>query len=444
MDKKPLLGKVLAVGVILLFVMTGIIPGIAQDIKKPFLPTSKGWMKTFGGTEYDAGWSVQQTSDGGYIIAAETYVENGGDVWVIKTDGDGNKIWDRTFGGLRSDYRPYVKQTNDNGYIIAARTYSFGVGNYSNVWVLKLDENGMEQWNTTFGKEFIDYCSEIQQTTDGGYIIVGSVNLYELVHFDVWLIKIDSLGHEQWNRTFGESQWQDFGESVRQTSDGDYIVSGATSSYGHNDGYAFWLIKTDGEGNEQWNRTYGGTDSWGGGNTVDLTSDGGYFILGARWYYESNQSDLWVIKTNQYGDEQWNKTFGGIENEYGSQAYQTNDEGYIILGNRIDSEMEDVDAWMVKIDASGEEQWNRTYGGKKWDTGNSVDITSDGGYIITGSTNSFSGDENDFDVWLIKTDRQGKSKTTSSDNLWFERLFQRFPNAFPLLRYLLQWKSMKL
>jgi hypothetical protein len=121
-----------------------------------------------------------------------------------------------------------------------------------------------------------------------------------------------------------------------------------------------------------------------------------------------------------------------------SQAYQTNDEGYIILGNRVDSEIEDADASMVKIDASGEEQWNRTYGGKKWDTGNSVDITNDGGYIITGSTNSFSDDEKDFDVWLIKTDSQGKSKMTSLDNLWLERFFQRFPNTFPLLRHLLQ------
>jgi hypothetical protein len=412
---------------------------LVEKIPVP-LPTSGGWMKTFGGIYYDQGESVEQTSDGGYIIAAETYGENRGDIWVIKTDGDGNKVWDRTFGGSGWDYRPFVKQTNDNGYIITARTYSFGVGNYSNIWVLKLDEAGKEQWNTTFGKEFSDYGSEIQQTTDGGYIIVGSVNLYELNHWDVGLIKIDNLGHEQWNRTFGESEQsehQDFGESVRQTSDSGYIVTGATSSYGHTDGYAFWLIKTDAQGNEQWNRTYEGTEAaWGGGNSVDITSDGGYFLLGARWYYESNQSDIWVIKTNQYGDEQWNKTFGGIQDEYGSQAYQTNDEGYIILGNRVDWVTNDADALMIKLDASGEEQWNRTYGGKEWDAGNSVDLTSDGGYIITGNTFSYSKDDGASDVWLIKTDSQGKAKTTSLDNLWFKWLFQRFPHAFPLLRHL--------
>jgi len=281
------------------------------------LPTSGGWMKTFGGTYPDYGYSVEQTTEGGYILAAETHsfdVEMG-DVWVIKTDGDGNKIWDRTFGGSHWDCRPDVKQTDDNGYIITARTFSFGVFggkvNASNVWVLKLDETGTEEWNTTFGREFNDYGSEIQQTTDGGYIIVGSVCPYEDTGWHIGLIKIDSLGHEQWNRTFGE--YHELGESVRQTSDGGYIVAGCAASPNYH-GYRFWLIKTDGVGNEQWNRTYKGTQppTYAGGNAVDLTSDSGYIILGAGENDETNHSNIWVIKTNQYGDEQWNKSYGEI------------------------------------------------------------------------------------------------------------------------------------
>jgi hypothetical protein len=217
------------------------------------------------------------------------------------------------------------------------------------------------------------------------------------------LIKIDSLGHEQWNRTFG-GQSQDLGESVRQTSDGGYIVSGCTGSYGTTDGYVFWLIKTDGQGKEQWNRTYKGTQPPAGpvGNTVDLTSDGGYFLLGTGYCNES-KNDIWVIKTNQYGDEQWNKTFGGIYYESGAQAYQTTDEGYIILGNTEDINVF-ANPWMIKLDASGEEQWNKTYGGGG--VGHSVDLTSDGGYIITGSTWSYN-EYDSGDVWLIKTDENG-------------------------------------
>jgi hypothetical protein len=393
------------------------------------LPTSGGWTKTFDRTYLDAGWSVQQTADGGYIIAVENYGENG-DIWVIKTDGDGNKLWDRTFGGSGWEYRPDVKQTNDNGYIITARTYSFGVGNASNIWVLKLDENGMEQWNTTFGKEFNDYGNEIQQTKDGGYIIIGCVALYEMAHYDIGLIKIDSLGHEQWNRTFG-GKGQEFGESVRQTSDGGYIVSGSTTSYGNTHGYVFWLIKTDAQGNEQWNRTYGGTSPPAGpiGNTVDLTSDGGYFLLETRHSNES-EDDIWVIKTNQYGDEQWNKTFGGIYYEDGAEAYQTTDGGYIILGNTMDFNVF-VNPWMIKLDASGEEQWNRTLGENIGGVGHSVDLTSDGGYIITGSTATFS-EYDAGDVWLIKTDENGfvtnppDTPTVTGETNGFIRLTYRY------------------
>jgi hypothetical protein len=402
------------------------------------LPTSKGWMKTFGRpNSSDIGYSVQQTTDGGYIIVGETdTVGKSGDIWVIKTDEDGNKVWDKTFGGLSHDYYPNVKQTRDNGYIISARTFSFGAGE-TDIWVIKLDENGTEQWNTTFGKQFYDYSSEIQQTTDGGYIIVGSVNLYEPLVFDAWLIKIDSQGNEQWNRTFGEPQQEDFGSSVQQTSDGGYIVAGSTMSYGHNKGYAMWLIKTDGEGNAQWNITYGEADSWGGASSVELTSDGGYIILGNREYYESNQSDIRIIKTNQYGDEQWNKTYGGTLDDFGSEIHETTDGGYIIIGTIADYIMVEANVWIIKTDASGDMQWNRTFGGPYWDTGCSGDQTSDGGYIITGGKCYNVHNSATYDVWLIKTDSTGKSKTTPFDNLWFERFFQRFPHAFPMLRHIL-------
>lgn len=272
-------------------------------------------------------------------------------------------------------------------------------------------------WMKTFGGAKGDCGCSVQQTTDGGYIIVGSVNLYESLVFDAWLIKLDSNGNEQWNRTFGQNQSEDFGHSVQQTSDGGYIVAGSTEPYVNNQSYAFWLIKTDGQGNMQWNRTYGEIDFSAGTVSVELTSDGGYIILGTKWYYESRTQDIWIIKTDQYGNEQWNKTYGSIKDEYGSQAYQTSDGGYIILGNRIDWNTSNSDVWMIKVDALGEEQWNRTYGGKYWDGGTLIDLTSDGGYIITGCKAYYVKQNYTTAVWLIKTDSQGKSKTTLSGNL---------------------------
>ena len=143
------------------------------------------------------------------------------------------------------------------------------------------------------------------------------------------------------------------------------------------------------------------------------------------------------MKINQYGDEQWNKTYGGLLDDYGSESYQTTDGGYIIIGYTVSYGAGEADVWMIKTDTYGNEQWNRTYGGKNNDGGHSIALTSDGGYIVTGSKGSYVKDNYSSDVWLIKTDSQGKSKTTSYDNSWFEQLFQRFSKAFPLLRQLM-------
>ena len=428
MNKNPLIRKSFAVGIILIFLGTCIIPSTAMNKEKPvLLPFFKGWMKTFGRpNSSNVGDSVQQTTDGGYIIAGRTDPIDSiiGDIWVIKTDRDGNKVWDKTFGGSNMDYPSDIKQTGDNGFLITGRTYSFGAG-MDDVWVLKLDQNGNVQWNKTFGKQFLDFGWEGQQTTDGGYIIVGSICPYKAYFCDVWLIKLDYEGNEQWNRTFGDPQYVNFGHSVQQTRDGGYILAGSTGYGVANDKSAFWLIKTDAQGNERWNRTYGGTGV-DEANSVELTSDDGYIIVGNKYDSDSQRSDIWIIKTNQDGGEQWSKTYGGKGDDYGEEAYQTTDGGYIMIGTTQPYGDVNSYAWMIKLDASGNEQWNRTYGGKAGGLGTSVALTSDGGYIITGSTAS--------DVWLIKTDSQGKSKTTSFDNVWFAWLFQRFSHVFPILR----------
>ena len=432
MDKYPLIRKSFAVGIILIFLGTCIIPSTAMNKEKPVpLPISKRWMKTFGGNNSDSGHSVRQTSDGGYIVVGPTFSFGAGtaDFWVIKTDSNGNKQWDKTFGGLYWDIPDDVKITNDKGFIITGRTHSFGAGNID-VWVLKLDETGNVQWNKTYGTQVDEGGLESQQTTDGGYIIVGSRSLTAFGGFDALLIKIDGDGNEQWNRTYG-GRLEDYGYSVQQTSDGGYIVAGGYGNYEINL-TDFWLFKTDEHGTMQWNRTYG-SSHYDRAYSVEPTSDGGYIIIGTKNLGES--PDIWVIKTNQYGDEQWNKTYGGIMDDYGYEAYQTRDGGYIMIGTTSSYGAGEDDAWMIKTDAYGDEQWNKTYGGKSFDGGYALNQTMDGGYIITGYTMSFGKDAHSGDLWLIKTDGQGRSKTTSLDNLWFERLFQRFPHAFPILRH---------
>ena len=277
------------------------------------------------------------------------------------------------------------------------------------IWELQSVSNidigsSLIQFVQTFGGSDDEDGYSVQQTEDGGYIITGSTRSYGNGDEDVWLIKTDSQGQEEWNQTFGGSDY-DCGHSVKQTEDGGYIITGSTRSYG-NGGNDVWLIKTDSQGQEEWNQTFGG----GGndiGRSVQQTSDGGYIITGVTWSYGNGNDDVWLVKTDSQGQEEWNQTFGGGSSDYGWSVQQTTDGGYIITGFTYSYGNGGYDVWLIKTDSQGQEEWNQTFGGSDDDSGLSVQQTEDGGYIITGDTQSY-GNGND-DVWLVKTDSEGNT-----------------------------------
>jgi len=359
--------------------------------------------KTFGGSDDDWGYSVSQTSDGGYIIAGGTksFGAGNGDVYLIKTDGNGNQIWQKTFGGSNYDLGYSVSQTSDGGYIIAGWTYSFGAG-ISDVYLIKTDGNGNQIWQKTFGGSNWDLGCSVSQTSDGGYIIAGTS--FGAGISDVYLIKTDGNGNQIWQKTFGGS-YNDEGNSVSQTSDGGYIIAGTTESFVAGD-YDVYLIKTDGNGNQIWQKTFGG-GSWDGGNSVSQTSDGGYIIAGTTHSFGAGISDVYLIKTDRNGNQIWQKTFGGSNYDGGYSVCQTSDGGYIIAGGIYSFGAGGSDVYLIKTDGGGNQIWQKTFGGSNYDGGYSVSPTSDGGYIIAGGTHSFGAGGSD--VYLIKTDRNGNT-----------------------------------
>ena len=306
--------------------------------------------------------------------------------------------WEKTFGGTDGEMGHSVQQTTDGGYIFCGTTISFGNGLFD-VYLIKTDSNGVEQWNKTFGGTGSDQGMSVQQTTDGGYIITG--HLFSLIFDnDVYLIKTDGNGVEQWSQTFG-GNGGDWGESVQQTTDGGYIICGGTRSFGDTLGDVY-LIKTDSNGIEQWYKTFGGTNSSDYGYSVQQTTDGGYIICGG------GNNDVYLIKTDGNGVEQWSQTFGGNGGDWGESVQQTTDGGYIITGYLF-SLIFDGGVYLIKTDSNGIEQWNQTYG-QEGDWGSSVQQTTDGGYIICGWTSFI----NDHDVYLIKTDVNGDSLWTKT------------------------------
>ena len=377
----------------------------------PMIGFGQGWEKTFGGTDDDGGYSVQQTTDGGYIVTGytESFGNGDEDVYLIKTDGNGIELWAKTFGGTEDEKGRSVQQTTDGGYIICGGTKSFGNGNID-VYLIKTDGNGIEQWYKTFGGSNYDWGLSVQQTTDEGFIVIAHTQSFGSGGGDAYLIKTDGSGNEEWSKTFG-GIFGDGGNFVQQTIDGGYIITGETESFGNVGSNDVYLIKTDPLGNEEWMKTFGGSDD-DEGYCVQQTSDGGYVICGGK--YPIGNEDIYLIKTDGNGNEEWMKTFGGMYDDYAHSVKQTTDGGYIINGYTSSFGNGNTDIYLIKTNGSGNEEWTKTFGGTGYDEGRrSVQQTSDGGYILIGGTESFgNGDE---DVYLIKTD--GSGNVTSNFNI---------------------------
>jgi len=377
------------------------------------------WTKTYG---IGSGNSVQQTNDGGYIITGFTYLQDSRDLWLIKTNGNGDTLWTKTFdnGDYESGFS--VHQTTDNGYIT---TGSAG----GDLWLIKSDDQGKTLWIKTYGGDNSDTGTDVQETNDVGYIIVGSTKSFGNLS-QVWLIKTDTNGDTIWTKTFGGVS-TDHGHSVQQTTDGGYFIVGSTASLMPNNNVYLsdgFIIKTDVNGDTMWTRTFGAHNNLSEYGTLGQeTSDGGYIISGVsqNFFPLSQRSHMLLIKTNINGDTLWTRTFGDSTlNLVVNSVLQTSDKGYMLIGNELTFNFDIAptlhDVWLFKTNAKGETQWEKALGG---DVGNSIQQTSDGGYIATGSINDY--------LWLFKLAPDVTSINHNSNisiNTYY--LGQNYPNPF--------------
>jgi len=361
--------------------------------------------KTYRGPDNDHASSVQQTSDGGYIVAGRTNSFGAGnyDAFLVKTDANGNLEWAKTYGGTSADFAYSVQQTSDGGYILTGYTESFGAGG-RDIFLIKTDADGNLEWAKTYGGTNWDEARSVQQTSDGGYIVAGYTRSFGPVwNGEFFLIKTDADGNLQWAKTYGRPSW-DEAYSVQQTSDNGYIMAGLTAAFGAG-AYDIFLIKTDEYGNVQWANAYGGT-SYEWAFSVQQTSDG-YIVAGytESFVFVAGDRNIFLIKTDEYGNVQWAKTYGGMYWDEARSVQQTSGGGYIVAGYTASFGAGGGDLFLIKTDANGNVQWAKTYGGTDFDGAFSVRQTSDGGYIVAGQTGSFGAGS--FDIFLIKTDANG-------------------------------------
>ena len=284
-----------AVGIVFFFIAAG--NSFAQQVT---------FQKTFGGTSTEYAFSVQQTTDGGFVIAGETSSFGAGsnDIYLIKTDENGNGLWTKTFGGINYDRGSSVQQTTDGGFVIAGYTASFGAGSYD-VYLIRTDSSGNGLWTKTFGGIYNDRGSSAQQTTDGGFVITGYTASFGAGSYDVYLIRTDSSGNGLWTKTFGGTNNDDWGYSVQQTTDGGFVIAGYTASFGAGS-WDVYLIRTDSSGNVLWTKTFGGTDD-DACISVQQTYDGGFIITGESSSFGSSAWHFYLVKTDSLGNSGCNQ-----------------------------------------------------------------------------------------------------------------------------------------
>jgi hypothetical protein len=252
------------------------------------------WQQPFGGSSPDSGACVVQTSGGDYVVAGHTYSFGAGytDVYLVKVDGAGALIWSQTFGGSSADYGYGVDETAAGGFIITGKTYSFGSG-ATDVYLIETNSSGIANWSQTFGGSSFDCGRSVQQTSDGGYIIAGHTYSYGAGSCDFYLVKTDAAGNLQWQQTYGGSS-PDSACSVMQTADGGYVVAGVSYSYGAGSS-DFYMVKTDDAGNMEWDQTFGGT-SPDYGCSVRQCADWNYILTGYTYSYGAGSCDVYLVK----------------------------------------------------------------------------------------------------------------------------------------------------
>jgi hypothetical protein len=268
--------------------------------------------------------------------------------------------------------------------------------------LVPLSSSTWVEWNRTYGGERTEYARYIQQTIDEGYIIAACSGSFASTDF--WLIKTDAYGNVEWNRTYGGTEL-DGASCVQQTTDGGYIIAGETMSFGAGDG-DFWLVKTGIYGDVEWNRTYGGL-SWDRARSIQQTTDEGYVVVGHTASFGAGLDDFWLIKTDAYGNMEWNKTYGGGDSDQAYCVRQTIDGGYVMVGTADSFKTGGFDGeiWLVKTDEYGNVSWSWLSGWPDWDFAHSVQQTGDGGYIVAGTR--FSSYNTRYDFWLVKIDANG-------------------------------------
>jgi len=386
------------------------------------------WSSNYGGGYNEQGYSGCRLPDGGYVVLGSTYSFGDGDhdIYLLRLNSFGDTLWTRSYGGSDADYGHDIQPTNDSGFIIVGLTRSFGSGN-GDVYLIKTDSCGNVTWARTFGGgEFDEGCS-VRQTADGGFVVCGTTNSSGAGFADVYLLKTDAEGNLQWSKTFGGGSGES-GSVVRRTLDGGYIMVGSTGSFG--DGYSsIYVIRTDDSGDSLWTKTFGGLKA-DFGYSVETLPDGSFVFAGASSSFGLGYADAYVFKTDSDGSLLWEQVYGGSKDDRAYAVLPTSDGGYIMAGTTESFGSGKIDCYVVRTDPLGEVIWKSTYGGDKSDFCRNI-VTEPGSFCLIGHSYSFTSGGSD--IYVVKADGEHMTPVEEINQSELPESFvlaQNYPNPF--------------
>lgn len=409
---------------LLLFVLL-VVSGCSHsfEFKKPEFKQYVKFVRTYGGSKNEVATSVTKTSDLGYAVLGYTQSNNGDikgkkdnsyDLWVLKFSSDDNLEWQKTYGSSSDDKGNKIIQTTDGGYVITGYTkgndkdVSKNAGG-KDLWLAKLNGKGTIVWQKSFGYSGNDKGLSIIQTTDGGLLLVGELDVSAKTQENAehkgivyWVIKLDKKGEKQWSKNFG-GNLTDSANSVAQLPDDGFIIFGSSNStntkIANNKGsYDFKGVRVSKSGETIWEKNYGGTAA-DKAQSITQTKDGNYLIAGSTKSNDKDivsnkgKSDAWIIKIDPYGKMLWQNTIGYANNDFANTVVTSTENGFILAGTsyskskNIENKGEN-DAWIFKVDESGKLKWQFTLGGSKKETFNDVTELHNGNIIAVGETTS--------------------------------------------------------
>lgn len=397
--------------------LTGLFSWATWDGVQPRQHLTKAvFYKTIGGKGIETNKALFKTKDGNYVLAGRSDSYSIGDMNmnVIKVDGNGNVVWDKNFGADETEEAHGGIETSDQHLMVVGYSDSYGGGvGMKDFWVIRLDQNGLMKWQKTYGsRTSIDEANDIVETADGGFLVVGSTLSLDNAKSDVLLVKIDKEGNELWRKTYGKEK-NDVGNAIIKTKDG-YVLVGNTESLGYGR-WEVWVVALDENGEERWNKTYGGPDNEMG-NTIRETADGNLVVAGYTYSFAEGSHDAWIFEITAEGEKVWSRNLGGMSTDEFFDLAITEDN-YIVAAGYTDIYVPDEyyqntsplghNIFIAQLDRNGKVRWQNKIGGEQMQVAQGVVAThKKDGFLVSGYTNE-NLDTKGMDMFVVKVGNDG-------------------------------------